>query len=138
LQRRDVVSAREVEEGLAGFAMCGVGSEERFEFGNEVGKANRWDELACEALIVVRSAAKKDLIPLFAGDLNAHETDIPDVVLRTRMMAASDMEVDGLIEDRKTCVDVSCELDCVGFGIGGGEAAAFVTGAGYGPAKNRG
>jgi len=57
-------------------------------------------------------------------------------MLGAGVVAAGDVEVDGLVEDGEVCVEVVGEGDGVGFGVGGREAAAAVAGAGDGSAEN--
>ena len=90
--------AGEAEEGFSGFTALGVGGEEALDFRGQVSETDRWDEFACETLILIGAAADDDLVALFAGDLHAHEADVADVVLGAGVMAAGDVQIDRLIK----------------------------------------
>ena len=126
----DLVAAGEAEEGLFGFTALGVGGEETLHFGGQVGEGDGGDEFAGESLILVCAATDEDLIALFAGDFDAHETDVSDVVLGAGVVAAGDVQVDGLVKDREALVEKIGERDGVGLGVGGRESAALVACAG--------
>ncbi len=115
--------------------MVGVGGEEAVHNGRQVGEADRGDQFARDALVLVGAAAEDDLVALFAADLDAHQADVADVVLRAGVRAAGDVQVDGcmIVEAR---VEMSGECDGVGLGVGRGEAAALIAGAGDGAAEH--
>src|SRR5260370_19416228 len=89
---RDLVAAGEVEEGLFGFTVLGVGRKEALHLCRKFGEADGGDEFAGEAPVLVCAAADEDLIALFAADLDAHEAEVADVVLGAGVVAAGDVE----------------------------------------------
>src|ERR1700704_5772131 len=95
-----------------------------------MGEADGGQEFAGEPLVLVCAASDEDLIALFAGDFDAHESDVSDVVLGAGVVTACDVEIDGLVEDGEALIEKIGERDSVGLGIGGRESAALVAGAG--------
>ena len=63
-------------------------------------------------------------------DLRAEQADIPDVMLRTGMMAAGEVNVDGGVE-REAGVEIIGDFQTVFFGVGVGEFAAGAARAGH-------
>jgi hypothetical protein len=72
------------------------GAEQVVEQRREVFEANSRDELAAEALVLVRSTAEADLIAFFTVNLGAEESDVADVVLSARVRTAGDVEIEWL------------------------------------------
>jgi hypothetical protein len=128
------VAPREVEEGLVELPMLGVRGEDTAHFSRQVGESDGGKELAREALVLC-AAADENLVALFAGDFDAKQADVADVVLRAGVMAAGDVEVDGLV-DLEMAVEHVGQSDGVGFGVCGREAAALIASTGDGTAED--
>ena len=109
----------EDEEGLFGCALLGISGEEAFYFGWQFGEADGRDEFAGEALILICATTDEDLVALFAGDFDAHEAEVADVMLGAGVMAAGDVKVDGLVENGEAFVEEIREGDGVALGVGG-------------------
>jgi len=136
LEFGDLVAAGETEERLFWFSALGVSGEKALHSGGEIREADGGEEFAGEPLVLVCAASDEDLIALFAGDFDAHETDVSDVVLGAGVVTACDVQVDGLVEDGETLVEEIGERDGVCLGIGGRESAALVACAGDGAAED--
>ncbi len=77
---------------------------------------------------MVRASANHHLIPFFAADLHAHQSEVADVVLGAGVIATGDVEIDWPIEKREVRVEMMSEGDGVGLGIRGSEATALIAG----------
>ena len=120
------MAAGEADEGFFGFPALCVDGEEALHSGGKFGDADGGEEFTGESLVLVCAASDEDLIALFAGDFCAQETDVSNVVLGAGVVTARDMQVDGLVEDRKALVEEIGKCDGVGLGVGGRESAALV------------
>ena len=68
---------------------------------------NSTKEVAPQTLVAVSSATEDYLVALFARDLHTHQADIPDAVLGAGVGATRYVEINRLIEDRKSRIEVS-------------------------------
>src|SRR6185503_10711756 len=96
LQRFNAVPAAEFEKGLLRLARAGERLEEPLHRRGQIYKPDCGNQLAANALVTVRASADLDLIALFAVDLHAHQANVSDVVLRARVRAPGNMQVDRL------------------------------------------
>src|SRR6266702_4026119 len=94
----------------------------------EIGELDCWDQLARETLIMVGAASNDNLIALFALDFCTQEAYVSDVMLRTGVWAAGDVQVDRLL-NLEAFVEQACERNSMRFRIGGSITAASVSGA---------
>ena len=102
------------------------------------GASSRLDvaiELAAERGVRPEAAADQDVIALdrvaVLGDLHlaGEQADLADIVLRAGVMAAGEMDVDRRVE-RDARLAPARDLLGVALGVGGGELAAGIAGAG--------
>ncbi len=82
-----------------------------------------------DALVMIRATSYDDLIAFFAAHFGAKQAEVSDVVLRTGVWAARDVEVDRLV-DLEASIKKVRQYDGVRLGVSGSEAATFVPGAG--------
>ena len=86
------------------------------------------------------AAADIDVIALDAllapRDLAGQQADVADIVLGARMMAAGEMDVDRQV-DRDARLEIVGEPQRMALGVGGGELAAGIAGAGDQAAADR-
>ena len=137
LQRLDLVAARESGEGFVRRSPAGDPAlqhaldELRRVFGLHVAA-----ELAADGGVRPEAAADIDVIALdgvaLVGESEtraAEQPDVADIVLRAGVMAAGEMDIDRLI-DRDAVFAPRGDLLGVALGVGGGEPAPAIAGAG--------
>jgi hypothetical protein len=129
------VSAAECKKRFLGHALLYISLKELFHHRRKLRGLDCRNQLTGKALVLIGPAANEDLIAFFAAYLHTHQADVADVVLGAGMMAASDVEIDGLLNSlstffRKARVEQRCESNRVGPRVGGGKLTAFVVCAG--------
>lgn len=107
----------------------------------QIGHAHVAPQLAAERALVAGAAADHHAIALdhvvALRDLDAEQADIADIVLGAGMRAAGEVDVDRLVE-RDAFVEMLGQRHRVALGVGGGEFAAGIAGAGDQRAANGG
>jgi hypothetical protein len=97
----------------------------------------RLEDLPAYPLLGAAAAADMDVVPLdlviAAGiDLRRQQADIADFVLRTRIRASGQVNVERRV-DNQTCVEIVRQCQRVPLGVGKREPAAGIAGAGDEP-----
>ncbi len=126
----------EVEEAFLLLTCRGKTAEETVQHRFHLGVPHRREELTGDPLIGIGAPAEIDLIAFFAVDLDSHQADVADVVLRAGVGATGDVEGDRPGE-RVGDIERTGELDRMALGVGCGKAAAAVAGAGDGSGEHR-
>jgi len=129
------VTPGEVKEGFSRVALVCVGIKEPVHDGWQIGESDGGDELTGNTLILIGAAANDDLVAFFPADFDAHKAEVANVMLSARVAAASDVQVDRLL-NFEVAIDMIGESDSVSFGVARSVATALVAGAGYGSAQN--
>src|SRR5579863_1167683 len=135
-ERVDLVAANEGEESLlAGSAMPEIGLQDPLDGARRVLRGDVAIELASERGIRPEAAADQDVIALdririlVRLDLAGEEPDLGNEMLRAGVMAAGQMDVDRRIE-RHARLAPAGDVFGVTLGVGGGELATGIAGAG--------
>jgi len=108
--------------------------EELLNEGRNFGEGDAFVDFAGDGLGVIDAATENDVVSFdfFARgklDGGGHHADVTDVVLGAGVMAAGEVDVEGLVKG-DFFVEVVGEEDRLAFGVGGGVFAAGVAGAG--------
>src|ERR1700733_5763851 len=134
-ERVDLMPARKIEEILfAAFAMREIGLEDAADGARHVGGDDVAVKLAAERRVRAKAAADKDVIALdrigvlVRQHLARQQSDFRNVMLRARVMAAGQMNVDRRVE-RDAGVAPPCDVLRVALGVGSGTLAAGIAGA---------
>src|SRR5438552_7705293 len=124
-------------ESLAAIAAAQVGPEHAFDCLGQFVCCHAGEELAADGLMLAKTATYEYMVGIdaFATDFGfgAEAPDITDVMLSAGIRAASEVDVDGLIE-LEALFQVLDQVESVALGIGLGRFAVAVTGAGHHPA----
>src|SRR5262245_31076109 len=130
-----LMSPAECEERLVAGAVRQIGLEHALDGRRRVRGLDVAKNLTAERGVGAEAAADQHMIALdrvAVGrglDLAGDQADIADIVLRTRMMAAGEMDVERRVEG-DACLAPLRDLLGMALGIGGGEAAADIASAG--------
>ena len=129
-------------EGFAVLTVFEIGLEEVLNERGDLGEGDSFVSFAGDGLGVVDASAEDDVVAFdfLAGlefDGGAHEADVADVVLGAGMVTAGEMNVNGLVE-LDFGFEILREENGLSFGVGGGEFASGIAGAGNEAAGDRG
>ena len=120
-------------ESFVGVSLLLVTAQDFLECRLQLLDGNALEDLAAEGFVFGEAAADEDVVAFFgfAGDFDARaeEADVADVVLGAGVGAASEVDVDGLIQG-EFFLEVISKFAGVFLGIGSGEFTVGVAGAG--------
>src|SRR5215469_7424424 len=130
------MSPTESEKGLIRQAAIHIRREEPLKNRRQLGVANGSNQFASKSLVLIAATPKQNLVAFFPSDLCSKQSNVADVMLRARVRAASDMEINGLF-DLEFRIEQIGQFDGMCLGVGRGIATSAISGACNGPACQR-
>src|SRR6266540_5622831 len=124
LKRLHVVPAREFAERLAGVPSGQISLQHTLQQSGHLVERDAFEDHAADARLGARAAPEDDVVTLDSGraDLHAQQSDVPNVMLRTRVRAAGEVNIDGLVE-RNALTEMLGKLHRLTLRVGGGPLA---------------
>src|SRR5579883_802777 len=129
LELLDFVASCESGKGFVVVPALQVNLEHSLaQFGN-FGKRNSFEHVFPDGGVRSKAASEGDVIALDGlaadADFDRLEADVADIMLRARMRAASEVDVQGMVQ-ANSFVQVGCKRQSISFRIGGGVFAPGV------------